>query len=73
MNIIMEILFSFNLVVNANSSETKFTNYETAFSNYPTFNKVIQNESVVQKAVTIKLLRKGTLRPDLVLQTGIFI
>ena len=61
MNIIMEILFSFNLVVNANSSETKFTNYETAFSNYPTFNKVIQNESVVQKAVTIKLLRKGTL------------
>ena len=42
MNTIMEILFSFNLVVNANSSETKFTNYETAFSNYPTFNKVIQ-------------------------------
>ena len=42
MNIIMEILFSFNLVVNANSSETKFTSYETAFSNYPTFNKVIQ-------------------------------
>ena len=42
MNIIMEILFSFNLVVNANSFETKFTNYETAFSNYPTFNKVIE-------------------------------
>ena len=42
MNIIMEILFSFNLVVNANSSETKFTNFETAFSNYPTFNKVIE-------------------------------
>ena len=42
MNIIMEILFSFNLVINVNSSEAKFTNYETAFSNYPTFNKVIQ-------------------------------
>ena len=42
MNIIMKIFFSFNLVVNANSSETKFTNHETAFSNCPTFNKVIQ-------------------------------
>ena len=42
MNVIMVILFSFNLVVNANSSETKFTNYEKAFSNYPTSNKVIQ-------------------------------
>ena len=33
MNIILEILFSFNLFINTNSSETKFTNYETAFSN----------------------------------------
>ena len=28
MNMILEILFSFNLVINTNSSETKFTNYE---------------------------------------------
>ena len=28
----------FNPVINTNSSETKVTNYETVFSNYPTFN-----------------------------------
>ena len=33
MNIILEILFSFNLVINTNSTKTKFTNYETNFSN----------------------------------------
>ena len=33
MNIILEVLFSFNLVINTNSSETKFTDYATAFSN----------------------------------------
>ena len=33
MNIILEILFSFNLVIKTNSSKTKFTNYETNFSN----------------------------------------
>ena len=33
MNIILEVLFSFNLVINTNSSETRFTDYATAFSN----------------------------------------
>ena len=40
--LVLEIIFSFNLVINTNSSETNFTNYGTAFSNYPTFNWVIQ-------------------------------
>ena len=43
MNIIREILFSFNLVINTNSSEAKFTDNETAFSNYPSHS----NEPVV--------------------------